>query len=214
MKVLKNQNLALALVSMVVSLSFAEANAQPKTHSFLGLRLEAPPAMGTAQSDQDFMELHRYQDHRTPSECESADSQSHLTLENGFGPQTGVLTEAEMKKAKLLSVRVMAKASLAALYFKKLFKRPRPYKTDSSLNPCVDLPGGYAYPSGHSTNGYALALALAKKFPYKKDLILKQGLKIGENRLIGGVHHPSDVVAGRKLAQQVVKCMLITRAKP
>ena len=70
-----------------------------------------------------------------------------------------------------------------------------------------------AYPSGHSTVGYALALALAKKFPYKKDLILQQGLKIGENRLIGGVHHPSDVVAGRKLAEQVVRGMFVSKAR-
>ena len=33
---------------------------------------------------------------------------------------------------------------------------------------------------------------------------MKQGLQIGENRLIGGVHHPSDVVAGRILAVQVM----------
>jgi hypothetical protein len=55
-----------------------------------------------------------------------------------------------------------------------------------------------------------MALALAKKFPYKKDIILQQGLKIGENRIIGGVHHPSDVRAGRLLAEQVVKKMLVT----
>ena len=71
-----------------------------------------------------------------------------------------------------------------------------------------------SYPSGHSTAGYALALALAKKFPYKKELILQQGLKIGENRLIGGVHHPSDVAAGRVLATQVVRGMYVSEVRP
>ncbi len=176
---------------------------------FLGYRLSPPPVAGSAESDEDFIRLHEYQDHRTPGACEAAESQSDLTLENGFGPETGVLTKDEVRQVRVLGARVIAKALVPVLYFKNRFKRPRPFRTDPTLSPCISKPrfGDDAYPSGHSTVGYALALVLSKRFPEKRDLILRQGLQIGENRLIGGVHHPSDVIAGRRLAEQVVRGM-------
>ena len=193
----------------------AHAQVKAKEVYFFGYHLPAPPAKNSDEFRQDFTTLHAYQDHRTPEECASAATQSSLMLSNGFGPKTGVLTASELKKARVLAARVFAKAGIAVYYFKNHFKRPRPYITDESLSPCISkVRNSYmSYPSGHSAAGYALALALAKKFPYKKDLILQQGLKIGENRLIGGVHHPSDVVAGRKLAEQVVRGMFVSEAR-
>jgi acid phosphatase (class A) len=200
---------ALVLFSVILSSSVF---AHEQEHRFLGYRLSAPPAEGTSAYDQDFLKLHEYQDHRTTEECAAAGEQSHLNLKNGFGD---LLTSKEMRQAKILSMRVIAKTAIAVFYYKQKFKRPRPFLTDETLTPCIQKPsaGDQAYPSGHSATGYALALALAKKFPAKKDVLLERGLKIGENRLIGGVHHPSDVVAGRKLAEQVVKKMCFTRAK-
>jgi len=198
-------------ISLVLFLSFTATQASAREVHFFGYHIPSPPVAGSSEYDQDFIKLHELQDHRTPEQCASAKAQSTLSLENGFGPETGVLTESEMKKAKVLSVRVLSKAAVIAYYFKKKFNRPRPFKTDTTLIPCVPKLRDPAYPSGHSTAGYALALALAKKFPYKKALILQQGFQIGENRLIGGAHHPTDVAAGRKLAEQVVRGMIITR---
>lgn len=194
----------------------ASITAEAKEVYFFGYHLPEPPTVSSDDFRRDFTELHQYQDHRTPEECASAATQSSLSLTNGFGPKTGVLTASEVKKAKVLAARVFAKAGLAVYYFKTYFKRPRPYITDDSLTPCIPkVKNSYmSYPSGHSTAGYALALALAKKFPYKKELILQQGLKIGENRLIGGVHHPSDVAAGRVLATQVVRGMYVSEVRP
>jgi acid phosphatase (class A) len=188
------------------------SQAQAKDVTRFGYTLPEPPQPQSDLFRQDFTELHRYQDQRTPEECARAGKQSDLSFENGFGPETGVLTAAEMKKAKILSKRVIAKAGAAIAYFKKHFQRPRPYLTDEALSPCIRKPsyGYHSYPSGHSTMGYAMALVLAKKFPYKKEIILKQGWQIGENRILGGVHHPSDVQAGRLLAAQVAKKMFVT----
>lgn len=200
-----------ALVLFLV-ISSSSAFAKEREYRFFGYRLPAPPAEGTAAYDQDFIKLHEYQDHRTPEECAAAGEQSHLNLRNGFGD---LLTSRELKQAKVLSMRVIAKTAIAVYYYKQKFKRPRPFLTDETLTPCIRKPSAKdkAYPSGHSATGYALALALAKKFPAKKEILLERGLKIGENRLIGGVHHPSDVAAGRKLAEQVVKKMCFTRAR-
>ncbi|MBU6154551.1 MAG: phosphatase PAP2 family protein [Bdellovibrionales bacterium] len=198
------------LTFMLLFASHAVFAAQPlatEEFRFLGYRLEAPPEAGSFEHDRDFLRLHELQDHRTPDDCVGAGAQSRLTLDSGFGPATGVLTREELEDSQVLAAAVIAKAMIPVVYFKKRFQRPRPYRADSSLSPCISKPkfGNDAYPSGHSTIGYALALVLAEKFPEKRELILKQGIKIGENRVIGGVHHPSDVIAGRKLAEQVVR---------
>lgn len=92
-------------------------------------------------------------------------------------------------------------------------KRPRPYRRDSSIIPCETdylYPSDNAsYPSGHATNGYVAALLLAEVMapipsePDRRPSIKARGIRYGDNRVVCGVHHPSDVTAGRALAQQV-----------
>ncbi len=182
----------------------AQVESEPEYH-FLGTHLPAPPVEGTDAYRADFTKLHEYQDHRTPEQCATAEAESSFSVENGFGPATGVLTEAEVKVAKIYTLPILMRVGVAVYYFKHKFKRQRPYHEDTTLQPCIRKPNDLSYPSGHATTGYALALVLSKRFPEKKELIMKQGLQIGENRLIGGVHHPSDVEAGRELARQLVK---------
>ena len=174
--------------------------------------LPPPPAAGSRAFVEDFIELHQYQNSRTLAECAVAETQVKFNLRDGFGPDTGILTDEEVEQSELLAVRVEVEVVPVVTFYKFLYHRPRPYVTDPTLVPCVDLAGSYdwSYPSGHATVGYALSLALAKKYPERRDVILAQGLKIGENRLIGGVHHPSDVAAGRELAKQIMSIRLLT----
>ena len=88
--------------------------------------------------------------------------------------------------------------------------RARPYLQDLQdaeqprIVPCETdylYPSGQAsYPSGHSANVYAAALLLATVMPERAAPILARGIRYGENRVICGVHHPSDVVEGQKIA--------------
>lgn len=172
--------------------------------SCLAYELAPPPEKGSAVDREDFRILHVYQNERTREQCEAADAQSIPTVEGMFGPNTGVLTAAEIKKVRLRSVQIIAKVFNIITPFKKQYHRMRPYNADPTLHPCVAIPGGnMAYPSGHSAAGIALSVFLAKEFPAKRDQILQQGKQVGINRLIGGVHHPSDVAAGQALGKQI-----------
>jgi acid phosphatase (class A) len=204
--------LGLLLFGMLsVALSGPGYAAESKPARIFKYQMSPPPVPGSDEDRQDFTALHRYQDHRTPEQCEVAGSQSKFRLSNTFGPETGILTAAEIKKVRGLSARVISKVATVTFYFKKKFKRLRPYNADTSLQPCIKKAhGDTAYPSGHAATGLALALAFAKVFPEKREAILKQGYQIGENRLIGGVHHPSDVKAGQDLAKQVIQAYPIT----
>jgi acid phosphatase (class A) len=48
-------------------------------------------------------------------------------------------------------------------------------------------------------------LLLAELFPDRKDAILEEGRNIGWHRVEIGRHYPTDIYAGRTLAQAIVR---------
>jgi len=100
---------------------------------------------------------------------------------------------------------VILETDIVSTYYKFKYRRHRPYNEDSTLHPCIPIPSdNVAYPSAHAARGLALAEIFSQIFPEKKEQIMKQGYQIGTNRVLGGVHHPSDIVAGQKIAEEVV----------
>lgn len=158
-----------------------------------------PPAAGTAEFAADFAELHAWQSRRTPEQCAAAQAESIPTFENMLGsvspfpvPLTG--------EPKVFFAAVGGDAGAAVYILKSRFNRPRPPLTDPTLTPCISLPKGKAYPSGHATAARLYALVLADLVPARRAEILARGDLAGLYRVLGGVHHPSDVAAGRRLA--------------
>jgi acid phosphatase (class A) len=89
---------------------------------------------------------------------------------------------------------------------KEYWKRPRPYTVNPALaRGATDLEKSFSYPSGHSTRGTVFALVLAELFPEKRDAILAAGRDIGWHRVEIARHYPTDIYAGRVLAQAIVK---------
>ncbi len=54
-----------------------------------------------------------------------------------------------------------------------------------------------SYPSGHATFAYATAVLLAAMVPEKAAAIFQRAEDFAENRVIGGVHYPTDIEAGK-----------------
>ena len=168
--------------------------------------LAPPPAVGSAADKEDFRILHVYQDQRTSEQCRAADLQTIPSVYGMFGPSTGVLTASEISQIIAEGDQLVHKVFAIVEPYKEYYHRMRPYNVDPTLHPCIKLPGGNkAYPSGHTAAGIVLADFLAKKFPAKRMQIIEQGKQVGINRLIGRVHHPSDVAAGQSLGLQIVK---------
>lgn len=90
------------------------------------------------------------------------------------------------------------------MYYKAIFNRARPRQYSKKIAPSIAPPGHPAYPSGHSTDSYTLALLLADIWPDRKSQLLSIAFQIAMNREIGGVHYRSDTAAGYLLAQQIV----------
>jgi acid phosphatase (class A) len=84
---------------------------------------------------------------------------------------------------------------------KKLYARTRPYALDSRVKPCVALPNNDSYPSGHSYNAYMRAAVLAEIFPEKRAEVFDRARYAAWGRVLGGVHFPTDLEGGRRLAE-------------
>ena len=90
------------------------------------------------------------------------------------------------------------------MHFKKTFDRVRPRALDRRIRPSIDPPGHPAYPSGHATQAYYIALYLEKKFPDQGEGFMRTADTVARNREWAGVHYPSDTAAGKRLAEQLI----------
>ncbi|WP_082533038.1 phosphatase PAP2 family protein [Pelomonas sp. Root1237] len=98
-------------------------------------------------------------------------------------------------------------------YFKRVFSRGRPFMCCEDVEPMYPkgapfYPAHPAYPSGHSTQAHALAYFYARLFPQLTDKLLAAAADIALNREVAGLHYPSDSLAGKLLAGQVVDLLL------
>ena len=80
---------------------------------------------------------------------------------------------------------------------KSYYHRSRPYILDARIQPVLPKPNNDSYPSGHSTAGHFFAIILAHVCRKKRRAFLRRVESFALNRVIGGVHYPTDVEAGK-----------------
>ncbi len=110
------------------------------------------------------------------------------------------------------TVELLKMIDIDHMYFilerKKHFSRPRPSHLASELGMELDTvianPPHPAYPSGHASQTYMVALVLSDFDPENAEKYKQFALDVAHRREIAGVHYPSDSVAGRKLAVDVL----------
>lgn len=79
------------------------------------------------------------------------------------------------------------------------FGRPRPYAVLQGLQPALPVSATPSYPSAHAVLGCFFACIIAQYDPADRDALEATGKLIGTDRVLGGVHYPSDVDAGQRL---------------
>jgi acid phosphatase (class A) len=89
------------------------------------------------------------------------------------------------------------------------FDRRRPYEVDPAIGTVVEPPHGNAgYPSGHASGAWAAALALSAVAPERASEFEQLAAEVAYSRIYGGVHFPSDVIEGARVAAAVVADVL------
>ena len=164
----------------------------------------APPAAGSKKDKADLAAVLAWQNKRTPADCARAEAGAHAGYGEFFGdisPFPRPLPEA----AAVIFKRVKTETDGAAADVKDLFKKQRPFLRDPGLEPCLGRIGGLAYPSGHATISRLFALMLSDLVPPGKKEFFARADAAALDRVIGGVHHPSDLEAGKKLADKLYR---------
>jgi acid phosphatase (class A) len=167
--------------------------------------LPSPPAADSAAGKAELVVLHQLQLGRTPEQVAQARADEkdasmflfHTVLGDKFNAAQLPLTAA-------LSRKIADEQSANTVPAKTAFHRRRPYNLDKTLQAvCTTGTGDDSYPSGHATAAYLQALVLVEMVPEQRDAILARAAGFAHNRLVCGVHYPSDLEAGQVLAYAV-----------
>ncbi|WP_259782335.1 acid phosphatase [Aestuariispira ectoiniformans] len=165
---------------------------------FDSTRFLAPPPTGIHAED-DMATVVRWQDRRTVEleKLALADSkQSVFRWSTVLGPEW---KEENFPIAKEFFHQVYKTESNLNKQGKKKWNRARPGTINHEIKAVSKFKNYGSYPSGHSAFSHFTAIVLADMIPEKREEIMRRGWEKAFNRVIGGVHFPSDVEAGRML---------------
>jgi acid phosphatase (class A) len=169
--------------------------------------LAPPPLPGSPEQASDLEEVRAVFHAAGSNDIAIAYSEKKFSAFN-FAPDIGAFFASNnLPKTTAFFENVQKDAAAITDNAKDFYKRPRPYTTDPSLAN-GKLEKSFSYPSGHSTESMVLALVLADLFPGKRDAIIAEARSIGWHRVQIARHYPTDIYAGRVLAQAIVKQMV------
>lgn len=196
--------------TIVALLLFGLACAQAAEHRFLErdeqpdfLALLPPPPTGVEQSADMYsvVFVHGLAPTNEVAKAKAEGNFSEFVFASAIGDffEAGKLpkTEAFFRRVRLDSDDVVNRA-------KDHWRRLRPINENPVLNHGVK-DKSFSYPSGHSTRGTIYALLLAEIYPERKEAILAIGRELGWHRVQLAMHYPSDIFAGRVLAQAIMQ---------
>ncbi len=145
--------------------------------------------------------------------CDEARTPDHMPSPFSFSDVVGPWFKADNANISLavaLLKNVLDDAEGVIRPAKKNWNRTRPFRQDPAdiklqTDDPAEVPGptSASYPSGHATDGMVFALVLSDLAPQLKDRLIARGVQYGNDRVVLGVHFPSDVAAGRVLAQAI-----------
>jgi len=174
---------------------------------FHTVNLLAPPSeTGSAEQKTDLQEVQNWQTRRRPEDCARADRVPHVTLATGFGGPDGTLSAEELKRLDPFFDRIRENAEIFIKEGKNHWKRLRPFAAYKAILPCAprdEKKTSFSYPSGHATLAELYAKILGEIHPEQKEIFLKRADQIAADRVLSGVHYPSDIRAGKKLADEL-----------
>jgi acid phosphatase (class A) len=167
--------------------------------------LPGPPDAVATRAELD--EMLDIQSKRTEADCVRARVEVKNSVGTFFGPPYGSLTAAEAAALEPLFVKVRGDMNTFVQSTKKIWDRARPWIEEPKLTPCVLLEHTGAYPSGHSAGSHIFALLLGQLNPKRAAAVMADADRVAADRVLSGLHHPSDTDAGKKLADAVWQAM-------
>jgi acid phosphatase (class A) len=171
--------------------------------------IQPPPPVGSELQKTDLAVVQKAQKTRTDAQTKRAVADNALTIfdftSDTLGPN---FVKEKLVVATPFFDRVYRDQIEACKEVKEHFNRQRPFVLDPEIKPIIKQPANASYPSGHSTTGYVYATVLAMMLPEKAQAIFDRAAEYGNNRIIAGVHFPTDVEAGKMSAAVIVNALV------
>jgi acid phosphatase (class A) len=185
----------------------------PAKPRFIAADLYAPvaksvapfPAPDSIEQRADELNLLTMQEVRTKADCERAAGEVKVSLEHFYGGPQGALNPAQVETLAPFFEQIRNDSDYFIQRLKGERARKRPFQYIKGLEPCVKREMSPAYPSGHATLARLYALILSDMFPAKTKELLKRSDIIAEDRVLAGMHHRSDIIAGQALGERLYK---------
>lgn len=160
-----------------------------------------PPAENSSEDLADLEEVIRVQGIRTEADCKKAEHEAEGFATSFFGSAYGPLTDEEASKLVDFQERLFDEAMYFSKILKDKYARIRPYNRTERVQPCIKTHRSLSYPSGHSTIAVLAARSFALIYPEKKEAFYQRAEDIAWGRVVGGVHHPLDTIAGKVMGE-------------
>jgi len=170
--------------------------------------LPGPPTAGSAEARAELELMLSVQDKRTHADIDRCASEVKLGVEAFQGVLGPWCTKKNLPGLAKLFADLDKDSKSMTNAAKDHFRRPRPEHEEPRIHVPIADDTTFAYPSGHATRGIMYALILAELAPEHRDALLDRGREIGWDRVVAGLHHPSDIMAGRVLGQALAQSLL------
>jgi acid phosphatase (class A) len=168
--------------------------------------LSPPPQANSLEQAADLETVRSVHRAAGSNDIAAATAETKLSVFRFAGVVGGYFVAGNLPKTAACFEKIQLDAVAVSGLGKVYFHRPRPYTVDASLaNGKPEK--SFSYPSSHSTESMVLAIVLADLLPERRDAILDLGRGIGWRRVQIARHYPTDVYAGRVLAQAIVQHM-------
>ena len=190
--------LAIAPLHALAELTYLTPS-QPAAASLL----PPPPLMDSAEQTADMDEVRTVYHAASEADKQAAYAEKKFSVFNFTEAVGSFFVETNLPKTAAFFEKVQKDAETVTDLGKDYFHRPRPFSTDPSLAN-GKLEKSFSYPSGHSTETMVLGLVLAEAVPDKHDAIIAHARLMGWHRIEIARHYPTDIYAGRVLAQAIV----------
>lgn len=187
------------------NLNFLDA----KVYTALKKSLPAPPAKNSKEQKAEEVEILQIQSSRKQADCDRAASEVDATLGAFYGAPNGPLSAAQVERLDEFFKLLRNEAGAFIGKLKAEFPRQRPFQYVKGVETCIKQETSPAYPSGHGILAELYSLILVDLFPNKRREITLRSDVLGRDRVLAGLHHPSDIKSGRlvgnKLYQELRK---------
>jgi acid phosphatase (class A) len=165
--------------------------------------LAPPPAPDSPAGKADLQAVIATVDARTDADIKQAqedDKRTVFRFADVMGPNFNAET---LPLTAQLFQHVYEDGNATTLAAKNFFQRKRPFVVDPDIKIIVNQPPDFSFPSNHSTFGNESGILLAAMVPEKANAIFARAAAYAHNRVVAGVHFPTDVEGGRIAASVI-----------